>query len=393
MRVLYIPSTLPWPPDDGERVRCHHLIRELAGRVKLTVACPLAKPEGEIPKPLQKADWRFFASDGAGRMARLGCSLRLEPVFYRSARSTSLLDWLESLDMGSFDAVHLDGLPALHYRDLAGRVARTTVFDLRDSWSLLYGRRIAVQSSAAMRIKKIAVERLERRVLDSRQPITLVSAVDRDHIIRHYRRSAAGLDVVPNGVALELLSLPGFQRFAERPLIVFTGAMNYPPNDEAARWFAEQVMPALRARVSGVRFAVVGKQPSVALRSLTSDDIVVTGEVASVAEWLGRADIVVAPLRTGSGIKNKVLESLAAARPTVASPIAVEGIEIAHGREVIIADGALEWVDAIAGLLSAPARAVDLAAAGRLAVRGVYDWSAAAERYIALYQSPEPSVL
>jgi glycosyltransferase involved in cell wall biosynthesis len=115
--------------------------------------------------------------------------------------------------------------------------------------------------------------------------------------------------------------------------------------------------------------------------------------VASVAEWLGRADIVVAPLRTGSGIKNKVLESLAAARPTVASPIAVEGIEIAHGREVIIADGALEWVDAIAGLLRAPARAVDLAAAGRLAVRGVYDWSAAAERYIALYQSPEPSVL
>jgi glycosyltransferase involved in cell wall biosynthesis len=60
---------------------------------------------------------------------------------------------------------------------------------------------------------------------------------------------------------------------------------------------------------------------------------------------------------------------------------------------VIIADGALEWVDSISELLSAPARAVDLAAAGRLAVRGIYDWSAAADRYIALYQPPEPSVL
>lgn len=390
-RVLYVPSTLPWPPDDGERVRCHHLIAELGRRVELTVACPIAAPGVPPPAALQCAEWRFFERDGADAFARLGCALRFVPIFFRAARSTALLRWLGALPSDAFDVVHLDGLPALHYRDAARRIAPRVVHDLRDSWSMLYGRRLAARPSLSLRIKRLCVERLERRALGFDDVLTFVSPVDLDYVADRYGRDRAGLHVVPNGVADEWLRLPAFERFATPALVVFSGAMNYPPNEESVLWFVAHVLPALRATRPGLRFAVVGRAPSERVRALACDDLIVTGAVDSVAEWLVRADVVVAPLRSGAGIKNKVLESLAAGRPTVASPIAVEGIDVEHRRELLVADIPSQWIDAIAGLLDAPDEAARMAAAGRRRIGGRYAWSEAADRYIGLYRRRMPA--
>ena len=126
----------------------------------------------------------------------------------------------------------------------------------------------------------------------------------------------------------------------QRPLIVFTGQMDYRPNVEAVRAFAHDVMPAIRTACDA-HFAIVGRRPDPSVRALDGrDGIIVTGEVPDVRPWLAAASAVVAPLQIARGIQNKVLEAMAMARPVVASPGAFEGIDAVPGRDLLVADGA-----------------------------------------------------
>jgi glycosyltransferase involved in cell wall biosynthesis len=159
-----------------------------------------------------------------------------------------------------------------------------------------------------------------------------------------------------------------------RPLIVFTGQMDYRPNIEAVSWFARDILPALRARYPGLRFAIVGRAPTVAVQALASDAVIVTGAVDDVRPWLAAADVCVAPLRLARGIQNKVLEAMAMARPVVASVAAAEGID--HGGTLRVADDAATQVAAIAALLDDPRAAAALGAAARARVIARYDWAA-----------------
>src|SRR5262249_13169349 len=109
---------------------------------------------------------------------------------------------------------------------------------------------------------------------------------------------------------------------------VFTGAMDYWPNIDAAAWFAEKILPLLKSAGDGVRFYVVGSNPSPQVRALSADPrVVVTGRVEDIRPYMAHADVIVAPLRIARGIQNKVLEGLAMARPVIASPAALEGID------------------------------------------------------------------
>ncbi len=163
----------------------------------------------------------------------------------------------------------------------------------------------------------------------------------------------------------------------EGPLIVFTGQMDYRPNSEAVTAFARATLPLIRARVPAARFAIVGRDPTEAVRRLAGEALIVTGEVPDVRPWLARADVVVAPLRLARGVQNKLLEAMAMARPAVASSAAFEGIDATAGRDLLVADGAAADADAVCGLLLDPARAAAIGQAARRRVEARYGWDAA----------------
>src|SRR5438270_733322 len=120
------------------------------------------------------------------------------------------------------------------------------------------------------------------------------------------------------------------------PVYVFTGAMDYPPNVDAVRWFADNVLPLL----PGARFVIVGASPAASVRALADrPGITVTGRVPDVRPYLLHADAAVAPMRIARGIQNKVLEAMASARPVVATSDALEGIAAVPGTEVLAAAG------------------------------------------------------
>ncbi|WNV05355.1 glycosyltransferase [Candidatus Methylospira mobilis] len=138
--------------------------------------------------------------------------------------------------------------------------------------------------------------------------------------------------------------------FNERRDIVFVGSYQHPPNVDAVHYFAGEIMPLLRETLPGVCFHVVGSNPTDAIWKLAAKDIVVHGYVEDLESLLDKVRVNIAPLRYGAGIKGKIGSAMAAGLPTVATAIAAEGMSLTNGENILIADGAREYCDAIARL-------------------------------------------
>jgi sugar transferase (PEP-CTERM/EpsH1 system associated) len=158
--------------------------------------------------------------------------------------------------------------------------------------------------------------------------------------------------------------------------IVFTGAMDYWPNVDAVQWFVAEMLPALRARWPRLRFHIVGRSPTPAVRALAGEAVHVTGTVPDVRPYLQHAAAVVAPLRLARGIQNKVLEAMAMAQPVVAARPCAEAIGAEPGAELLPADSAADYVAALEQLLAAPGEANRIGQAARQRVLQAYSWQA-----------------
>jgi glycosyltransferase involved in cell wall biosynthesis len=166
--------------------------------------------------------------------------------------------------------------------------------------------------------------------------------------------------------------------------LVFVGAFAHPPNVGAACWLAREFMPALRARRPGVRLVLVGADPPARVRRLASEDVIITGRVASVPPFLHEAAVVVAPVRAGGGMRVKVLEAMAAGKAVVTTPVGAEGI--ASGTApLIIADTLDEWVAAVDALLAEPEKRSALGRAARRFVAERHGWEAYGRRLDAIH--------
>jgi len=169
--------------------------------------------------------------------------------------------------------------------------------------------------------------------------------------------------------------------------IVFTGNMSWPPNEDAAEHFARDLLPAIRSRIPGATFWIVGAQPSSRVQNLSSlDGVHVTGTVEDIRPWISSAAVYASPLRFGLGVKNKILEAMATGAPIVATSRSLSGTPLVDGRHAMIADDAAKFGDAVMQLLADPARCESLSREARRKVEAEHTWSAVASRYEGEYR-------
>jgi glycosyltransferase involved in cell wall biosynthesis len=171
------------------------------------------------------------------------------------------------------------------------------------------------------------------------------------------------------------------------PAVLFVGNFTHPPNADAALWLAAELFPPVRATHPDARLIIVGAAPGPELRALAGEGVVVTGEVPDVAPYLEDAAVVAAPVRTGGGMRVKVLEALAAGKAVVATPLAVEGLNVATGDQLEVAQTADELRRAISRLLSDEEARRALGARARAWAVEHLSWSESIARYEALYDS------
>jgi glycosyltransferase involved in cell wall biosynthesis len=171
------------------------------------------------------------------------------------------------------------------------------------------------------------------------------------------------------------------------PGVLFVGNFAHPPNVDAARWLAAELFPAVRRSCAEAHLTIVGPGPPPDLAAIGPENAAVTGEVPDVLSYLDAAAVVVAPLRTGGGMRVKVVEALAAGKAVVATPLAVEGLGVTSGDQLEIAEGADELVAAMVRLLTDSERRTALAARARQWASEHLGWETSLAGYEALYHS------
>lgn len=216
--------------------------------------------------------------------------------------------------------------------------------------------------------------------------VVCVSGRDRDRLVAD-GVSGAKITVIPHGVDLRAFrdAAPAdiATRFDLPPdcrVLVYHGIYRYPPNLEAMRFLAGEVLPALNRDGPAYRVLAVGLHPP---EKSLSPDMVFTGAVDDLPAVLKAADVAVMPLRQGGGTRMKVLDYFAAGVPVVSTVKGVEGLPVESGQEYVPAETAEDFVRAIEDLETDPARARELVIAGAAFVENL-DWQAIGDRYLAL---------
>jgi len=190
---------------------------------------------------------------------------------------------------------------------------------------------------------------------------------------------------------------PGYHRRIEPNSIAFVGAFRHQPNIDAMTYFCSEVFPLILDQIPSARLYIVGSSPpDVILRLARHPQIDVTGFVPDIRDYYRKAQVVVVPVRTGVGIRGKILEGWAAGKAMVATPVACLGIRAVHGENIMIGDSPRDLATWTVALLRSPDFCLKLAKAGRLTAERYYDWSQLGKQLVATYESlagfrnPEP---
>jgi glycosyltransferase involved in cell wall biosynthesis len=192
--------------------------------------------------------------------------------------------------------------------------------------------------------------------------------------------------VVPNGVDTSFFAPPETPLPGEDGLLLFTGSMDYYPNEQAAKILINEILPLVQRQIHNARVAIVGANPTDSLRQLASEKVIITGMVDDIRPWFARAQVVVVPLRIGGGTRLKILEAMAMSAPVVTTSLGCEGLNVEHGRNIFIKDDNESFVEAVVYLLKNPQQRKTIARAARALVIEQYAWSAIGQSLQAAYQ-------
>jgi len=379
--ILFLAQRIPFPPDKGDKIRSWHILKYLAETHRVFLGCFLDDPLdrghlaalGEVCAGVAC----FPISPWSRRLRALLRLRRGKPLtldYFSDARLSAWVDdtvarhgirrvFAFSSSMAPY-AMPLDGCRILDLVDLDS--AKWREYARRRPWplSLVFSREARTLGA------------FEEKAVNAFDQTLFVSEAEADDFRLMSPDGRAAVTAMPNGVDLTYFSPDNTHPDPFEPgdcPLVFTGAMDYWPNIDAVTWFAEQVLPRLRAAGMPARFYIVGSRPSRAVRSLGRlPHVTVTGRVPDVRPYLAHAFAAIAPLRVARGIQNKVLEAMAMGTPVVASPAACCGIAAKPGADLTIAESAEDWISQLLSMSEGDRSR--LAQAGRRFVERHHQW-------------------
>jgi sugar transferase (PEP-CTERM/EpsH1 system associated) len=265
-----------------------------------------------------------------------------------------------------------NAVKVIHYHDLDSdkwrQYAETKPWPLstvyRREWRRLfdYERKIALDADAGLFVTPSEAGLFRQLAPESSHKIHWPGhGLDHDY----YQRSGVTASPYPKGA---------------KP-VVFVGVLDYWPNEDAAIWYAREVHRRVQAAHRDALFYIVGMNPTRRVRELaTLPGVVVTGQVPDVRPWFQHASVVVAPVRIGRGIQNKVLQAMAMERPVVMSGLSADSLSARPGEEIDIADTAEEFAAKVVALLNDPAAAGAMGLRARERILRDYSWQKTMER-------------
>jgi sugar transferase (PEP-CTERM/EpsH1 system associated) len=372
MKILLLASRIPYPLHNGEDLRIFHFAKHLSERHELHLVA------------YQSED-----SDPAMGYFKNILTLKKRPQKETKSGPARILESFSLKGMYPFDSkyhaliqkvlreenIGLIWTPSCHLIPYINRIPNIPVFfDVMDDGVLECFRDLRHSPSlkdAAVNLKRLGMTYLfEKHYFKHIFCCCFVS--ERDAKIFNWVCPQATNVVIPNGVDGEYFSPQGLGE--DFPSLVFEGNMGFPPSVDAVLYFCNEILPLIVRRVPKVKFYIVGKDPAPEVQALASNRIVVTGFVEDQRPYLDQASIFVCPMRKGAGIKNKILQAWAMAKPVVATTIAVGGLRTTNGENILIEDEPASFARQVEFLLNNPELRGRLGQKGRDTVLQHHTW-------------------
>ena len=388
MRILWLKSDLLLPLDKGGRLRTWHLLRHLATRHDITYLSfaengqdaeadgmrEVAQQVVAVPRSDPTKRSLLFYMDAARYLA--------DPLPYAVAKNRSAsykTKLIELLRTQPFDLLVCDFLvPAVN---LPKTLPCPTVIFTHNVEAEIWRRHAETKSSVPARwLYRLQHKRMLRFEDDTLRRFDGVLAVS-DADCRTFCRLYPDVAKVPTWTVRTGVDTGYFQPSdapAAEPHLVFTGSMDWLPNEDAMTFFCRDILPRIRQREPRLRLSIVGRAPTPAVRALAEDGITVTGTVDDVRPYVRDAAVYVVPLRIGGGTRLKIFEAMSMGKAVVSTTIGAEGLPIVDGEHAVIADGADAFADAVVALLGDSDRRTRIERSARALVVDRYDWSAVA---------------
>lgn len=395
LRVLVLDEALPVPPDSGKRIRTLALLERLAGGAEITLCVHAEGPiDPQARERVERAGLRLLPVPRRPLVKRgprfawdLARNVLLPSPYMAMAHRTRAMRAAVLHEVAAHrpDLIHVEWTPYVVNVPVGTGVP--VVVSAHNVESEIWARYRATERSPARRayiaLQHLKVRRFERRVLAGARAVTAVSPGDADAI-----RALSGqrdVTVVPNGVDAATFA-PQPDAAPEPATALFTGSLDWRPNQDAVTWYLEAVHPRVLERRPDARFVVVGRHPPAWLveRVGRAPGARLHGSVPDVRPYVARATVNVVPLRVGGGSRLKIPEALAMGRPVVSTTVGAEGLDLAEG--LVLADAPATLAEAVLEAFARPQAAEARAGVGRALVLARYEWGAIAPVQRALWE-------
>jgi sugar transferase (PEP-CTERM/EpsH1 system associated) len=394
MKLLWVKAGGLLPPDTGGKIRSFHILKQLARTHEITLFTFYPEHPNDqhlrgngifsniVPVPLPLPPRRSIGEYvRSARMMAAGRPFTIDKYLYPEVRRR----YADLRATSAFDLVVCDFIfpaPVIDWQTPPPKILFTHNVEAQ-VWERHYKIASNPLVKLACWLEARALARAERYYVQLADRVLTVSENDRACFLQYV--DASRVSVIPTGVDTEYFR-PSPEP-AQPGTMVFTGSMDWMPNEDGVAYFVEKIFPLIRREIPEALFWAVGRRPLRRLQALASGNVVVTGAVEDIRPYLGKAAVCVVPLRSGSGTRIKIFEAMAMGKAVVSTPLGAEGLPVQHGENIVLAEDPADFARQVVDLLRDPQRRERLGQAARQLVEQSYGWPAVAAYFDRIMQA------
>ena len=390
LRILWLKTELLHPVDKGGKIRTYNMLKELKRDHHITY---LTLDDGSADSDAREQAYEYchdLVCVPHHQREKFSKGFYVELLFNLASQFPYAIKKYESPAMRTeivaredlIDVVICDFLaPAIN---VPPSLSCPSILFQHNVEAMIWKRHYEVQNNRAkktyLRDQWRKMVRFEKEMCRRFDAVIAVSAEDRDQMREEY--GVSEVFEVPTGVDTEFFRPTG-TAIIDPHNVVFTGSMDWLPNEDAIRYYTDQIMPIVRRSIPDATLTVVGRNPYPGLLELSRRDpsIIVTGRVDDVRPYMERAAAYVVPLRIGGGTRLKIYEAMAMEKAIVSTTIGAEGLPVSDGRELRIADTPETFAASVVELLTNAEAARKLGQEAARVVREKFGWNGVAKRF------------
>ncbi|MFQ3549574.1 MAG: glycosyltransferase family 4 protein [Armatimonadota bacterium] len=388
MKILFLASWFPYPPDNGAKIRTYYLLKALCEKEDIhLVSLYQEEPEQEHLNHIKN----ICSIHSLHKIKKYKPNTIKSLLGYFSTKPRSFIDTYDKKVANAVDIAAKDINPDVIIVSTMGMVdyipKNTNTLLVLEQHNCEY----AILKRAAEKInnpiKKLKAElgwkkysKWEYKVCSWFDVITEVSNNDKI-LIQKIAKRDLNIEVIPNGVETSIYDYDNWD--PDINTIIYNGALTYSANYYAVKYYADEIYPLLKNKYPNLKLYVTGKTDSVDVSYFENHNgIILTGYIKSMPEILKKSSACIVPLKDGGGSRLKILEAMAQGVPVVSSSIGIEGINAHNNKEVLIADNPNDFSNAIDKILNDKILVSELRANARKLVVENYDWKIIGNKFV-----------